>query len=92
MLSYCLCIYLQKEEPVKKAEPIITRPKTKSISLFGGDDEEDEGDLFGGGPPKPQPQKQQVGSCYRGGWDARGRMRGICLVKDLLNLSHRSNR
>ena len=47
---------------MKKPEPVKTRPKTKSISLFGGDDDEDDdGDLFGGGPPKPQPQKPQVG-------------------------------
>ena len=60
------CLFsLQKEEPVTKVEPTKTRPKAKSISLFGGDDDEDDdGDLFGGGPPKPQPQKQQVGCTY----------------------------
>ena len=61
MFFFCL-FSLQKEESVTKVEPSKTRPKAKSISLFGGDDDEDDdGDLFGGGPPKPQPQKQQVG-------------------------------
>lgn len=49
---------VKKEDTPKIQEP-VTRPPAKSISMFDDDEEDLDGDLFGGGAaPKPPAQKQ----------------------------------